>query len=164
MLNHRRAICLMALAGALAAPAAARANAPAGRYVLGNDNDGMGGTNVPTVFDTKTRLTWQQGFFPPAAPPTKPIDPLTHCTDLTTETGVIGWRLPTLKELFTLYDFVTSNGPNANIDDQFFPNTPAAAFLSATSSPLRPVQCLNFQGDQQVPIGCTTMTYVRCVR
>jgi hypothetical protein len=164
MSDHRRVIAFMALTGALITSTATHAQAPAGRYVLGSDQSSDGESTVATVYDTKTKLTWQQAASGPASvDEQKPINPIIFgCSELTTETGVVGWRLPTLRELYTLFDFRGSHGPGAMIDDQFFPNTPAAGFLSATSSPLSPVQCAYFTGNFLV--GCGSPVYVRCVR
>jgi hypothetical protein len=99
---------------ALAAPA--RANAPDGRYTV------TGGT----VYDGKTKLTWQQ-----AAPP----DMLTwagaksYCAGLGTTLGGTGWRLPTVKELMTIVDF-SRMGPA--IDPIAFPSAGSGDFWSAS--------------------------------
>jgi hypothetical protein len=168
MLDHRRVIAFMALTGALITSTGARAQAPAGRYVLGSDhfpNDES--SAIATVYDTETKLTWQQAASGPfTVDVQQPTNAVGACSDLTFETGVVGWRLPTLRELFTLFDFTGSHGPFAMIDEQFFPNTPAAGFLSATSSPLNPVQCLYFTGKAFPGSGfpCGSNMYARCVR
>lgn len=77
-----------------------------------------------TVFDVKTRLTWQRGIsedhFPGA---------LRYCSDLRLG-GMAGWRLPTIKELRSLVD-VRSSGPA--IDTAAFPETPpSSGFWSST--------------------------------
>ena len=94
-----------------------RADAPMGRYTT---------PAAGTVYDTRTRLTWQQN-----------VDPNTYtwagatmyCKDLALAGG--GWRLPSVKELVTLVD-VGQKSPA--IDRTFFPNTPSDYFW--TSSPL----------------------------
>jgi hypothetical protein len=161
MYNHRRALMFIALAGALAFPGALRAQAPAGRFIAGSDPFLNGPDGVATVYDTKTKLTWQRdptGPFPVGAGPTNPVG---VCADLTLSTGAVGWRLPTLKELLTIVDYAGDHGPSALIDDQFFPNTPASGFVSATSSPAHPVQCVDFSNGW---LGCYAANYQRCVR
>ena len=134
--------------------------APASRYVLGNDHDTFGAPDIATVYDTRTQLTWAQV----ASGPVSSTSPLGYCADLTNQTGVVGWRLPTTKELFTLMTFNDSGGDIPTIDTQFFPNTPAAAFVSATSSPMNPHQCVYFAGNFYFVTNCVSDFYVRCVR
>src|SRR5438128_5669991 len=69
--------------------AASRANAPAGRYTIANG----------TVYDTKTKLTWQQAI---VAPPSSWSDAASYCASLALD-GT-GWRLPSAKELQTIVD------------------------------------------------------------
>jgi hypothetical protein len=97
----------------------ASANAPAGRYTIG------GGT----VYDTKTKLTWQQSV--PSGTYT-PAGAKAYCTSTTVNTtlGGSGWRLPTVKELLTLEDFSQASAPL--IDPSAFPGTPAEIFWSST--------------------------------
>jgi hypothetical protein len=161
MLDKCHAIALTALACALATPAAASAQAPAGRYVLGSDHDIYGGPGVATVYDTKTKLTWQRNVSTQVTINGQAPD-LSLCTDLTFNTTVVGWRLPTLRELFTLLDFAGQEWPNPLIDPQAFPNAPPGPYLSGTTSPLNPAQCAYFSNNFFV--GCGTSAYVRCVR
>src|SRR5689334_16839225 len=84
-----------------------RANAPAGRYTIANG----------TVYDTKTRLTWQQG----AAPSTYTwTDASPYCGAL--NLGGMGWRLPSVRELQTIVD-ETLHAPA--IDATAFSGTPS---------------------------------------
>jgi formylglycine-generating enzyme required for sulfatase activity len=92
----------------------AAANAPAGRYTM------TGGT----VFDTKTKLTWQQTV--PAAKYAWAAAK-TYCQTLSL--AGTGWRLPTRKELETIVDRSQSN---PSIDPTAFPATPADAFWSSS--------------------------------
>ena len=143
----------------------AHAKAPPGRYVVGNDST-SGETPFPVVFDTKTKLTWQQGFIGPPFQGDLPVDPPEACRRLDLNTDSTGWRLPTLKELLTLVDFTaplpTVVGAPATIDATAFPDTPSDSFVSSTSSPSAPIQCVNFGGGS---FGCSgTFNYVRCVR
>jgi formylglycine-generating enzyme required for sulfatase activity len=100
----------------VALTASADANAPAGRYT----------TASGTVYDTKTKLTWQQevpsGTYSWA-------DARTYCAGL--NLNGTGWRLPTCKELQTIVD---DSQANPSIDTTAFPSTPASWFWS--SSPL----------------------------
>ena len=92
----------------------AHANAPAGRYTM------TGGT----VFDTKTKLTWQQ-----TVPATKYAwaAAKTYCQTLSL--AGTGWRLPTRKELQTIVDY---SQKSPSIDATAFPATPAEAFWSSS--------------------------------
>ena len=159
MLDHRHVIAFMALAGALVTSTSARAQPPAGRYVVGVDHDNGGGfPDVATVYDTQTKLTWQQDAGDPV--PLAQVLPVSNlgCSTLTNQTSAVGWRLPTLRELFTLFDFAGSG----TIDGPFFPNTPEGSFLSVTSSTANPVQCASFGGN--FFNGCGLTVNVRCVR
>jgi len=75
--------------------------------------------------------------------------------------------VPTLKELLTLVDYSTDNGPNAingagaMIDLTFFPNTPPWGFWSSTTSTVRPQRCVDFSFGAD---GCVGTLNVRCVR
>jgi hypothetical protein len=142
------------------APTTTQVSGP--RYVLGNDLDNFGSPDVATVYDTRTKLTWQQNASGPFPLPTTPTNPIGACAGLTNDTGVVGWRLPTLKELFTLLDFTEDHGEFAMLDNQFFPNAPVGAYLSATSSPLTPVQCAYFTGNFYLT--CAGSVFERCVR
>jgi hypothetical protein len=92
------------------------APAPAGRYT----------TTGGTVYDTKTKLTWQQ-----AVPSTTYTwtGAKAYCAGL--NLGGTGWRLPTVKELQTIVD---DSRTSPSIDTAAFPSTPADYFWS--SSPL----------------------------
>ncbi|MBN2575724.1 MAG: DUF1566 domain-containing protein [Deltaproteobacteria bacterium] len=94
----------------------ARADAPAGRYTIANG----------TVYDTRTKLTWQQ-----AVPSTTYTwaNAKTYCAGL--PLPGTGWRLPTAKELQTIVD-ESRSAPS--IDTTAFPSTPSTWFWS--SSPL----------------------------
>ncbi len=143
----------------------AHAKAPSGRFVVGNDSP-SGVIPFPVVFDTKTKLTWQQGFIGPPGPGDLPPFPPEACLSLDEQTVSTGWRVPTLKELLTLVDFTAPlpsdiNSP-ASIDATAFPDTPSASFLSSTTSPSQPLQCVRFDGGS---FGCFgSFNYIRCVR
>jgi hypothetical protein len=65
-------------------------SAPPGRYVIPGDG---------TVYDTKTKLTWQQATLPVQ---TQSVA-IAECPSVGLPGS--GWRLPTIKELHTLMDF-----------------------------------------------------------
>jgi hypothetical protein len=98
----------------------ANPSAPTGRYVM---TSGDGGTG--TVYDTKTKLTWQQ---------TVPSgtyawgDAKTYCAGLNL-VGV-GWRIPTVKELQTIVD---DSRTNPATDPNAFPSTPSSWFWSSSA-------------------------------
>jgi hypothetical protein len=99
--------------------ASAEARAPAGRYNYAS-------TGL-TVYDTKTKLTWQR-----TAPTTAmtAADAKTYCTGVAATLSGTGWRLPTMKELQSLVDFSQPTGPL--IDPAPFPATPLSFFWSST--------------------------------
>jgi len=126
----------------------ADANAPAGRYT----------TTGGTVYDTKTKLTWQQAV----APGTYTwAGAKTYCSGL--NLGDTGWRLPTVKELQTIVD---DSQKNPSIDTTAFPSTPADAFWS--SSPFAgssSVWQVKFDiGDTYGTQYIDDLDHVRCVR
>jgi hypothetical protein len=94
--------------------ASAEASAPAGRYT----------TASGTVFDTKTKLTWQQTA--PSAPYIWAAAK-TYCQAL--NLAGTGWRLPTRKELQTIVDY-SQSAPS--IDPTAFPATPSSPFWSSS--------------------------------
>jgi hypothetical protein len=123
----------------------ARATFPSGRYVISNG----------TVYDTKTKLTWQQ------AAPTGTFlasDASTYCRNL----GSImpgTWRLPTIKELSTLVDY--NAGKVIPIDVLAFPGGSPGGWSSTGSNFSR--WYLGSRG--QALIGAfPTMQAVRCVQ
>lgn len=113
--NPRIVGLVAALALAFTAPA--YANAPSGRYTA------SGGT----VYDTKTKLTWQQTITPTAYSFT---DATTYCASLGASLGGAGWRVPTIKELQTILDLSQAAGPF--VDRTAFPSTPLHYFWSST--------------------------------
>lgn len=116
-------VSVASLAGVVAlsllfVPAPAPAAAPAGRYTV------SGGV----VQDNKTGLHWQQATQPTTS---SFSSAMTYCSGNAAALPGSGWRLPELKELFTLLDeSVTDGGPS--IDRSAFPGTRVDAFWSST--------------------------------
>jgi hypothetical protein len=106
---------------AVALPTSADANAPAGQYVVT-----AGGTGNGTVYDTKSKLTWQRTV---SSTTYTWADAKTYCAGVGASLGGTGWRLPTLKELQTIVDYSQSI---PSIDSTAFPSTPATWFWSAS--------------------------------
>jgi Protein of unknown function (DUF1566) len=132
----------------VALTASAGANAPAGRYTM------SGGT----VYDTKTKLTWQQAV----APGTYTwAGAKAYCAGLSL--NGTGWRLPTCKELQTIVD---DSWSNPSIDATAFPSTPASRFWS--SSPLAGSSSnawyVGFNVGYASYSGVSSTVNVRCVR
>ena len=146
---------LAAVAVVVALTASAGANAPAGRYVVTN-----GGTSSGTVYDTKTKLTWQQTV--PSTTYTW-ANAKTYCAGVGASLGGAGWRLPTLKELQTIVDYSQSN---PSIDSTAFPSTPAHIFWC--SSPLAGsapgAWGVSFYNGYTDNVDVPHTRYVRCVR
>ncbi len=143
----------VAVVAVLSAPAAA--NAPAGRYT----------TSGGTVYDTKTKLTWQQ-----TVPTTTYTwaNAQTYCAGaaVSSALGGTGWRLPTIKELQSLVDDSQAAAPT--IDSQFFPGTPPSVFWSLTPLAGSPSSAwvVNFSindGAYAVDVLSSTVN-ARCVR
>ena len=137
-------------AGILSAAIVARAGAPGGRYTIANG----------TVYDTKTKLTWQQAASPSQYTWSAAIS---YCPN----TFGAGWRVPTYRELFTIVD--TNATADPVIDTTAFPNTPASLFWSSstvagTTGSVWFVRFTHFGGTGSVPTSSGDMFYVRCVR
>ena len=142
-----RFLAVVALA-TVAFTRSADANAPAGRYT----------TSGGTVYDTKSKLTWQQTV--PSGTYTW-AGAKTYCAGL--NLGGAGWRLPTAKELQTIVDDSQSN---PSIDTTAFPSTPAQSFWS--SSPLAGSSSnawlVDFSFGYTNNNDVSGTDYVRCVR
>ena len=107
------------IAIAVISTAPADAAAPAGRYV----------TTSTTVYDTKTKLTWQRTVTTTGY---SWADAKTYCASAAVSAILGGTgRLPTVKELTTLVDYA-ANPPPA-IDLTAFPGTPAEVFWTSTA-------------------------------
>jgi len=99
------------------------AAAPVGHYVV---TAGSGPGNG-TVYDTKSKLTWQQTV---SSTTYAWADAKTYCAGVGTSLGGTGWRLPTIKELQSIVDLSQATGPY--IDPNAFPSTPSNWFWSST--------------------------------
>jgi hypothetical protein len=146
-MNRSRQHLLFGIAGLIVFlwPAAARTEAPANRFVTGSG----------TVYDNKTKLTWMQ-------PTTDDIytweEAKSHCAG-----QGAGWRLPTLKELYTIVD-VRRWEPAA--DTNYFPDTRNDWYWSSTPLYGSPNEAwfINFSLGIGGHYGVTDENYVRCVR
>jgi hypothetical protein len=146
-------ILTIAFGGVLLSLASADASAPSGRYVIG------GQAPHQTVLDTRTKLTWERNS----------TDLLTadgaknRCASLAATTGGPAWRVPTLKELFTIMDYsVPQMVPQPRIDTQAFGSTPPGAYWTSTPDRNSTVQCLDIESSM---IGCAgDLALSRCVR
>ena len=87
--------------------------APAGRYVISNG----------TVADSKTGLTWEQAVDPKGAS----LAGAQAICDTLSLGGQGGWRLPTVKELYSILDFEggSATGSVPMIDPTAFPGSSA---------------------------------------
>jgi hypothetical protein len=143
------------IAAVLFVPTLAVANAPAGHYVITS-----GGTAMGTVYDTKSKLTWQQ-----AVPSTNYTwsDAKSYCGGVSASLGGAGWRLPTVRELASIADYTRSIPA---IDPNAFPGTPSSLFWSATPSASYPNQwyAVDFGAGFASYYPSTVQGYVRCVR
>jgi hypothetical protein len=121
------------------------------------------------VTDTITGLVWQRDGSGTRAGCITDSSNLTctwseaqaYCASLALG-GVSGWRLPAVKELFTIVQFGAA-GPA--IDDTAFPNTPADCFWTSSPDTSTPgnVWCVDFRkGDSLGDVGNSNS--VRCVR
>jgi len=152
--------CLVGIFAAVVAglPQAASANAPSGHYVVTAGS----GTNNGTVYDTKSKLTWQQTA---TSSQLGWADAKTHCAGVGASLGGTGWRLPTMKELLSLVDYSQSIGPM--IDLNAFPSTIGNGFWS--SSPYLLVSSswnlVHFGSGSTLWTSATSgLGFVRCVR
>ena len=138
-----------AFALGVAMAAAGRASPPAGRYRV------AGGT----VYDTKTKLTWQQVV---SASMYAQADAMSYCATLSLNGAT--WRLPTSKELITLVD-VSVAYPGPTLDSVTFPGTPSDYFWSATPFEGIPDNAWAVSFNYGGPDGyyVSALHYVRCV-
>ena len=151
--------CLGALAIIMVtSPRSVDAAAPAGHYVVTAGS----GTGNGTVYDTKSKLTWQQTVSSTAY---TWADAKTYCAGVGASLGGTGWRVPTIKELWSIVDLSQTAAPM--IDPNAFPSTPSEDFWS--SSPLAGSSSLAwgvyfFDGSTFYVDVSFNNSLVRCVR
>lgn len=136
---------------ALIVTVAVRADAPAGRYQV----------DVDTVYDTKTKLTWQRVH---AQGTMTQSNAIAYCLGL--NLNGLGWRLPAVKEISSLVDLNIGIGSTAAAIDPAFTGTPSDYFWSASPVAGPPGQAwvIDFSGGY-VNIDFPLSSYhVRCVR
>ena len=151
----RRATFAAGAAFAIAALASATtsADAPAGHFVIGT------GSTAGTVYDTRTKLTWQQGV---SQNTYAWADSKSVCSGLALDGG--GWRQPSVNELSSIVDYLATGAPF--VDSKVFPSTPAALFWSVTPSTASASQAwaVDFNNGYGNVTNVTSAGYVRCVR
>ena len=145
-------IALAAVSLVLLVARVTAANAPAGRYTIAGGASG-------TVFDNKTKLTWQR-----AVSGTKYTWPNAKTACPSVGLSGAGWRLPTIPELLSLVDFSQPSGPY--VDPTAFPNTPSDFFWSATpvSGSTANAWPVDFSTGNSNGASTTSTYYIRCVR
>lgn len=127
------------------------ADAPAGRYTI------SGGT----VYDSKTKLTWQQT---PSSTDITLTDAKSTCANLGTTLGGTGWRVPTVKEWATLLDYSRTG---TKVDPTAFPSLSVVACWTTTvsgySSGVFVIEFLHGLMTT-IPANTTNVRRVLCVR
>jgi Protein of unknown function (DUF1566) len=139
-------------------PRSVDAAAPAGHYVVTAGS----GTDNGTVYDTKSKLTWQQtvsSLYTLA-------DAKAYCAGAGASLGGAGWRVPTIKELLSIVDFFSQTA--LAIDSNAFPATPPLARFWS-SSPLAGSSSYAwtvhfFNGGSTADLDVSFTSLVRCVR
>jgi hypothetical protein len=147
-------------------PRSADANAPAGHYVVTAGS----GTGNGTVYDTKSKLTWQQTVslynVDLSSNTYNWASAGTYCANLGARLGGTGWRLPTIKELMSIVDLSQTVTPM--IDTSAFPSTPSEFFWSSSLVVGSPSYRWGVSFTWAVPMNLDMATrggsYVRCVR
>jgi len=136
----------------------------------GQDGDSLAGLDFDytdngddTVTDNTTGLIWEQTYSTTTRNWQQALD---YCNDNVPGLPGSGWRLPNVKELFSLVDFGISS--TVKIDTTYFPGTPASDFWSATTYPNSGIQngamrVYFFVGFVSANVK-TSSFYVRCVR
>jgi hypothetical protein len=127
----------------------APANPTPGRYTLASG----------TVYDTKTKLTWQQ--VSPSTPGTW-ASAKGYCPGLNLQG--MGWRLPTVKELTTIVDVAQAG---TSVDATAFPGAPSHYYWSSTplAGDANNAWLIDFSGGAAYAFGAISVEYdMRCVR
>ncbi len=124
-----RLAALLASAVVLCSLTVARATSPASQYQLFGEGD-------EAIVDVSTKLTWQRGHAPTTL---SYAQAEFYCAALTTKPAKSGYRVPTYRELLSLFDenprFVSENGAvtKSSIDYNAFPDTQLdVAYWSST--------------------------------
>jgi hypothetical protein len=116
-----------------------------------------------TVTDNNTGLVWEQTYSTTTRTWQQALD---YCNNNVPGLPGTGWRLPNVKELFSLVDFGISG--SAKIDLTAFPGTPASIFWSATtypnSGPQNFAMLVDFDVGVVYNVFKTSSRYVRCVQ
>jgi hypothetical protein len=151
ILRRHRAIAIasaLTCAGASSWVTQSAADAHPGRYVV----------RPGTVYDTKTKLTWQKV---PGPTSYTWADANTYCGQL--DLDAMKWRLPSVKELETLVD---SSRTSPAIDLAAFPNTPSQFFWTASLVTHFPSNgwTVDFNRGSENFFPLTSTQLVRCVR
>jgi hypothetical protein len=145
---------LVMLAVSMAGPA--DADAPAGHYIV------SGTGNTATVYDIKSKLTWQTGGTLGTWAEGK-----AYCAGLGSTMGGTGWRMPTFKELMTLLDLSQTRFTSNDLKmDPVFPFSGTGGHWSATLDAKDKSKAWNinfFYGDTYT-YGITNTNATRCVR
>ena len=155
--------CLGALAIiVVTSPRTVDAAAPAGHYVVTAGS----GTGNGTVYDSKSKLTWQQTVSPTTY---TWADAKTYCAGVGASLGGTGWRVPTIKELLSIVDF--SQPAGLYIDTNTFLSTPVGGKIGLefwSSSPLAgsssDAWSVNFIYGRSDSFHTANAYDVRCVR
>jgi hypothetical protein len=133
------------------------AAAPTGHYVVTAGS----GTGNGTVYDTKSKLTWQQT----ASSTTYTwADAKTYCAGVGANLGGTGWRVPTIKELQSIVDLSQTAAPA--IDPTAFPSTPSGWFWSSSPVAGSPSYAwpVYFPSGYTDFLAVSNRSNVRCVR
>ena len=150
-------VASLAIAGVLGLTASLRAAAPAGRFVI----------NGNIVTDTVTGLVWQKL---PDGTGRNYTNGAAYCNGNTPALPGTGWRLPTLKELSTLFDPAATTSPRW---DSSFGGTATSSYWTSDQ---RPPGCVGGGACQMefdfstgivgsaYPTSATASLFERCVR
>ncbi len=123
------------------------ATAPSGRYTIANG----------TVYDTQTKLTWQQEV---SSSSYTWAEAKTYCSTLSL--NGTGWHVPGIGELQTIVDEST----NPSVDATAFPMTPSEYFWSSSAVVEDPSRAWTgfFANGATYRFVVTAPKSVRCVR
>lgn len=154
--------CLLFIVAIMGLPVLLLADAPAGRYTITD-----GGTAKGTVYDKKTKLTWQQAV---STTRYEWAGAQSYCAQAGTILGGSGWRVPTAKELMSIVDLSRTTSPL--IDTTAFPSMPTDYYYYYWSSSPDVASssyawCGNFHingGLYRCSRSSIDLFYVRCVR